>query len=244
MTATPAQHTETQTTLSHIPVGNPFHSSKPCLNSHYSPSNLGKPTRKRFTKEQQAAIVFPTHVKAIITGKLLGDGCLSILPGCTNARLQIHQKDKEFDFICTIALTFRDSGCSSEGTEKHNQTLRKHQNLLSILYLFAPLFHWATLQCYHKVNGRAVKVVPCNIADLLTPRALAYWLSGDGHYLKRDGCIQLYTNSFSPTEVDQLRAALLQNFSIESTRVSAGVKGKDQFIIRIPKREVGKEQTW
>lgn len=129
---------------------------------------------------------------------------------------------------------------------KEQKSIIKPSGNTRISYQFCtfllPYFTGLHLQCYHKVNGRAVKVVPCNIADLLTPIALAYWLSGDGHYLKRDGCIQLYTNSFSPTEVDQLRAALLNNCSIESTRVSAGVKGKDQFIIRIPKREVGKVQ--
>jgi hypothetical protein len=51
-----------------------------------------------------------------------------------------------------------------------------------------------------------VKIIPSNIADLLTPVALAYWLAGDSHYSKRDGCIEIATNSFTPAEVDLVRS--------------------------------------
>ena len=84
-----------------------------------------------------------------------------------------------------------------------------------------------------------MKIIPANIAQLLTPIALAYWLSCDGSYGKRAGCIT--TNSFSPEEVDLLRSILLNHLNIESTRTVAN-KGKEQYKIRIPKREVGKLQ--
>lgn len=70
---------------------------------------------------------------------------------------------------------------------------------------------------------------------------VAYWLSGEWHYNKRDGCIETATHSFTPSEVDTLRAALLKNFNIESTRCLYN-KNKEQSIIRIPKREVIKVQ--
>ena len=59
---------------------------------------------------------------------------------------------------------------------------------------------------------------------------------GDGSYNKTQGAIQISTHSFEPFQVDAIRRALLDNFEIETTRVSGG-KGKDQYIIRIPKRE-------
>jgi hypothetical protein len=88
-----------------------------------------------------------------------------------------------------------------------------------------------------------MKVIPANIGDLLTPIALAYWLAGEAHYHQRDGVITIATNSFTAVEVDQLRATLLNNFNIESSRNSAGVKGKEQYRIRRPKREVPKVQA-
>ena len=76
-----------------------------------------------------------------------------------------------------------------------------------------------------------------NIAELLTPRAFAFWLASDSHYHKRDCCIQISTDSFTLSEVDLLRSLLLDKLNIESTRNANG-RGKDQYIIRIPKREV------
>jgi len=84
---------------------------------------------------------------------------------------------------------------------------------------------------YIKKEGRNIKVIPANIGDLLTPIALAYWLAGEAHYHQRDGVITIATNSFTAVEVDQLRATLLKNLNIESSRNSAGVKDKDQYII-------------
>jgi hypothetical protein len=49
---------------------------------------------------------------------------------------------------------------------------------------------------YVKVDGKNVKVIPSNFADLITPISLAYWVSGDGSYNKRYGCIGIATHSF------------------------------------------------
>ncbi len=84
-----------------------------------------------------------------------------------------------------------------------------------------------------------MKVLP---KKLLIFSLLELWLTGchpTVAFSKIQGAIQIATNSFSPAEVDLLRAALLHNFNIESTRVVAN-KAKEQFIIRIPKREVPK----
>jgi len=50
------------------------------------------------------------------------------------------------------------------------------------------------------------------------------------------------TNSFTLAEVKLLCSVLLNNFGIESTINSAGNKSKDQYRIRIPKRELPKLQ--
>jgi hypothetical protein len=102
-----------------------------------------------------------------------------------------------------------------------------------------PYFSKLHSKWYRKENDRNIKVVPCNIADLLTPIALAYWLAGDGSYVKAKGIIQISTYSFTPQEVDQLRSVLLDQFNIESTR---NVLRPGQYMIRIPKREVPQVQ--
>lgn len=102
-----------------------------------------------------------------------------------------------------------------------------------------PLFTELHRQWYQKENGKNIKLLRLLILSLL--ELVAYWLSGEWHYNKRDGCIETATHSFTPSEVDTLRAALLKNLNIESTRCLYN-KNKEQSIIRIPKREVIKVQ--
>lgn len=126
---------------------------------------------------------------------------------------------------------------------KEQKSIIKPSGNTRISYQFCtfllPYFTGLHLQWFHKVNGRAVKVVPCNIADLLTPIALAYWLAGDGSYVKAKGIIQISTYSFTPQEVYQLRTVLLDKLNIESTR---NIHRPGQYMIRIPKREVPQVQ--
>jgi hypothetical protein len=89
---------------------------------------------------------------------------------------------------------------------------------------------------------KKVKVVPTNISELLSPCAIAYWFAGDGTFHKGKSVIQVATNSFTPEEVDLLRAVLLERYDIHSSRVLGGTKGRDQYIIRIPRRELTKVQ--
>jgi hypothetical protein len=67
--------------------------------------------------------------------------------------------------------------------------------------------------------------------------------AGEGSFDKRRGTVLIYTNSFTAVEVDQLRGALNNPLNIESTRCSAGGQGKgEQYLIRIPRRELAKVQ--
>jgi hypothetical protein len=103
---------------------------------------------------------------------------------------------------------------------------------------FTSLFN----QWYKVVDGKRIKFIPPNIGDLLTPCAIAFWFAGDGTFSKRYSVIQVATNSFSPEEIDLLRSLLLERHDIDSSRVLSGNKGRDQYIIRIPKRELAKVQ--
>ena len=60
--------------------------------------------------------------------------------------------------------------------------------------------------------------------------------------IKKQGSIEISTHSYTGSEVERLRAALLKNFNIESTRPAYN-KAKEQSILRIPKREVSKVQA-
>ncbi|CAJ0827275.1 6357_t:CDS:10 [Entrophospora sp. SA101] len=167
------------------------------------------------------------------TMMVLSDGTLEMCGN--NARLKMKQKDKEF--VHHIWDHFNEIGIVGAEPKETSQ------------------FH-SKKQWYRKVEERNVKIIPSNIADLLTPVALAYWLAGDSHYTKEQYQIRipkreipkvqcLVSEHFPhsmPNEVELLRSILLDKLNIESTRNAAGIKGKGQYIIRIPKREVGKVQ--
>jgi hypothetical protein len=71
---------------------------------------------------------------------------------------------------------------------------------------------------YTKVNGKNAKVIPSNIAEWITPRALAYWLCGVGSFHKTHGSIVICTDSFSHHDMDLLRSILFDFYGIETTR--------------------------
>jgi hypothetical protein len=106
-----------------------------------------------------------------------------------------------------------------------------------------PFFTELYSNWYTKVDGKTVKILPFNIFQILTPRAFAYWLAGDAHYDKTQGVIIICTDSFTISEVDQLREILLTKYDIETTRVLSGSKSRDQYRIRIARREVIKVQN-
>ena len=64
---------------------------------------------------------------------------------------------------------------------------------------------------------------------------------GCGSFNKTQGIIVRYTDSFTPAQVYTLRSVLLDRYGIESTRCAQN-QAKEQYIIRIPKREVAKVQ--
>jgi len=66
-------------------------------------------------------------------------------------------------------------------------------------------------------------------------------LAGDGHYCRRYGIITLSTESFSLKEVEKLRDILLK-YGIDSSLITRDA-AKEQYIIRMPKREVEKLQN-
>lgn len=82
---------------------------------------------------------------------------------------------------------------------------------LSIFYPFAQMF-------YVRVAGtmRVIKVLPANIYELLTPRALAFWIMDDGQYVARGG-LTLCTDNFTLDQVNVLKDVLERKFGLTCT---------------------------
>lgn len=59
-----------------------------------------------------------------------------------------------------------------------------------------------------KIENRNIKIVAKNISELLTQRAIAYWIMGDGTYNKK--YIFISTESFTKIEVELLQKNIIR----------------------------------
>jgi len=75
--------------------------------------------------------------------------------------------------------------------------------------------------------------VPSDIKDLLSARALAYWIMDDGS-MDFNGSTQLHTDTFSPKELDLLQEALSINFNLRTRLIK---KRPGQWAIVIPLKQ-------
>ena len=182
----------------------------------------------------KSLIVFSPETKEIITGMLLSDANLNFCNSrAKNARLRFHQKDKLFIDHLYLKMSINNLVGSKpylakQIDKKYNKVRESYKfNTLAFPYFTDIYSSWYTI-----INNRNVKIVPNNISDLLTPRAIAYWIMGDGSYMKDSGRISFSTDSFTLKEVELLRDILLTKYNIASYIYSNGMK-EDQFIIRI-----------
>jgi hypothetical protein len=60
--------------------------------------------RHYLSKAAKAAIEFPPYIKEVIIGMILGDAGLNIPAHAKDARINVQQKDLEFDFYFGTSL--------------------------------------------------------------------------------------------------------------------------------------------
>ena len=70
-------------------------------------------------------------------------------------------------------------------------------------------------ELYESFYPEGKKIVPLNIAELLTLLGLAYWISDDGYFHKRDQVVILCTESFTLEEVTLLANTLNAKWDLE-----------------------------
>jgi len=223
--------------------------------------------RNRITNTEKANICKQLASKAgrslpfkeLCIGMILGDGWIGYTPNSKDAMMRIHQKDKvyvyylyaKFKALGVVGTPWprtEGPGSSGQGEPREEISILKPSGNIRIAYAFytftLPLFTELHQQCYTKVDGKRVQIIPSNIRDILTPIVLAYWLASDGCFDKSQGTVRIATHSLNKEEVEILRAALLKNYSIKSSiHIQRKSKGVEQYLIYIPKREVPKVQN-
>jgi hypothetical protein len=169
--------------------------------------------------------VLSQEQRAILTGTLLGDGCLA--KHGRHHRLHVKHKLAHRELALMKYEAFREF--ISMAPHQFDQRLggKRHPCVQ-----FATRTHPVFSEWHRRFYRGRRKIVPADIASDLSPLALAVWLMDDGAADYAGVTIQ--THSFEEDETIRLAAALRAEFGLEAgTRRNRG-----SWIIYIPARSV------
>lgn len=163
-----------------------------------------KTTLKPFTQEQ----------RDIIIGTLLGDSTIQR----SRVRIKWEQTSSVSEYVCSVYDLFHPyvgtpPKLASQFDKRTSQiyyTMRfqtySHENI----QFYKDLFYQGDSKDTY------TKIVPLDIEQYLTPRALAHWFMGDGSKHKNSG-YKFATDSFTFTEHELLQTALKNKFNLVVT---------------------------
>ena len=181
-----------------------------------------------------AIFLTPFQIEVLV-GTLLGDASLERAKPTHNTRLRFDQTYPDHvSYINELYNIFKN--LTRTGPRVH---IRKPDKRTGKVYSTIA-FKTLSLPCLNPFqelfykNGK--KVVPLNIAELLTPISLAFWIMDDGN-ITFHGQTILHTESFSLSEVELLQNTLLSNFKLRTRLIE---KDKDQWLIAIPVKQIVK----
>lgn len=170
--------------------------------------------------------VLASRQQQVLVGTLLGDGCLAkhgryhrlfVKHQIAQRRLAEFKRDA-FDEFVTMRLHEFDQRLGD-----------RRYPCVQFVTRTAPVFSGWHDRFY---SGRR-KIVPPDIADLLTPLAMAVWFMDDGG--ADYAGLNIQTHNFEPGETELLVAVLAEKFDIRAT--TRANKGKR--IIYVPFSQVG-----
>jgi hypothetical protein len=167
------------------------------------------------TKAERAQFTLSSDLKDILIGLLLGDLYNHKQKTSINARLEFTQGIVHKEYIQHLYELF-----SSYCGMVPKITSRSPDKRTGKIYS-AVGFKTYALPCFNELYelfySSGKKIVPLNIAELLTPLGLCYWICDDGSFCRRDQAIVLNTQGFSLEEVELLIRALTDKFNIKCT---------------------------
>lgn len=169
-------------------------------------------------------------LEEVIVGIVLGDARLE--KAKVKGRLRFEQSDIRTDFFFHVwkYFVFHSSNTPKlrERFDKRTKKVYKTWHFTTSTSAYFTYYYDMFYTDISKV-GYKKKIVPINIKELLTPRALAFWIMCDGY--KYNAGVALATNSFSISDIELLLNSLNENFGF-SCRI---IKDHGAPSILIPK---------
>jgi len=168
-----------------------------------------------------------SEVSSVITGTILGDACL-----VQAKRGKPYYKYKQsvvyaeyFAYTFFILKPWLTPGSpiySNYMDKRYNKLYESYTLLLSTKFNDNFDINGLRTKFYPNVDDKFIKIIPTDIASMLTPIAFAFWIMDDGHTYHKG--IFLNTQSYTNEDINLLINALEINFSIKARPVQ--VSGK------------------
>ena len=157
---------------------------------------------------------------------------LELRPTGNGTRISFYQEAKHSEYLLWLHNLVAVLGYCNPVVPKI-QTHPQHSCVVGGVLRYVIRFHTYTYTSlniiYNEWYVNGVKQVPQNIAEYLTPLALAIWIMDDGARLRYG--LKLCTNSFQFTDCTRLTEVLHDLYGIKSSVQSAGVE--NQYCIHI-----------
>lgn len=164
-------------------------------------SEWGMANRRAY-HEMRRSIRLTDLQRSIAIGTLLGDGSLIETFSKNNLRLQIDHCAAQKSYVFWKYEALKPLVLTSPTYQRGNRSWR-----------FRTISHPELTALGKRFYRDRRKIVPKEIASLLTPIGLAVWFMDDGGRARDDGYI-LNTQSFRRYEVELLRDVLRQKFNL------------------------------
>lgn len=168
------------------------------------------------------------HILSIFCGSLLGDAHAELRPAGNGTRIGFYQEALYSEYLLWLHNLISNLGYCNPVVPKI-QTRLSTNGVLRYVIRFHTYTYTSLNIFYHDWYVNGVKHVPQNIAEYLTPLALAIWIMDDGARIRYG--LKLCTNSFTFADCIRLTVVLHNLYNIKSSVQSAGVQ--NQYVIHI-----------
>lgn len=186
---------------------------------------------RRLTESEKLQFTLSPQLKDILVGLILGDLNVNNRRLGKNPCLRFRQGAVHEDYLLHLYELFKEF-CPS-GPKTQTSMLKVTGKGYKAIY-----FGTYALPCFGEFLDifyqDGIKVVPANIANLLTPSGLAYWICDDGGFNKKNRAVVLSTQSFTLEGVELLVKTLNDKFNLNCTINKNG----NNFVIRISSKSL------
>lgn len=178
-------------------------------------------------------------IYSIIFGSLLGDAHAEKRNGGLGTRISFYQESTHVSYLLWLHSVLASTGYCNENIPKIKTRLGSKGVVRKVLR-----FHTWTYTSFNFIHDlfyspsffgeNKVKRVPANIAEYLSPLALAIWIMDDGAKVSKG--LKFCTNSYTYSDCLLLVEVLHLNFKLKATVQSAGAP--NQYIVYIWKESM------